>query len=114
MFRDLFGSLKKEAEKIVAQQEEKRVIQKEEPKQNREPVSSDGNKKYNSLVAWIKSNYGSYLRDGETSEQVNLQLEKILKESERKGDFENNPDALRGFKKYINNRKYGNLVKIRE
>jgi hypothetical protein len=106
MFRDILNSLKKEAEK--------RVTQVEEPKRSKDPIRSTGNRRYGSLVAWIKSNYGNYLSGGGTDEEVKQQLEQILRASIAKGDFQNNPDALRGFKTYINGKKYGDLVKLRE
>jgi len=114
MFRDLLGSLKKEAEKRIAQQEEEK--KREEPKQQEQPKQQQPRNrrsgKYGRLAAWIKSNYGNNFRDGQTSDEVKNQLDKILRELDQRGSL--GPDAKRGFKQYIDTRKYGDLVKIRE
>ena len=114
MFRDLLGSLKKEAEKRIAQQEEEK--KREEPKQQEQPKQQQPRNrrsgKYGRLVAWIKSNYGNNFRDGQTSDEVKNQLDKILRELDQRGSL--GPDAKRGFRQYIDTRKYGDLVKIRE
>ena len=38
----------------------------------------------------------------------------ILRERERMGDFDDYPDAIKGFKAYIEKKEYGTLVRIRE
>ena len=80
MFRDLLGSLKKEAEKRIAQQEEEK--KREKPKQHVQPRQQPQPRnrrtgKYGRLAAWIKSNYGNNFRDGQTSDEVKNQLDKI-------------------------------------
>ena len=114
MFRDLLGSLKKEAEKRIAQQEEEK--KREEPKQQEQLKQQQPRNrrsgKYGRLAAWIKSNYGNNFRDGQTSDEVKNQLDKIFRELEQKGSLSS--DAKRGFRTYIDTRKYGELVKIRE
>src|SRR4030042_2908524 len=113
MFRDLLGSLKKEAEKRIAQQEEEK--KREEPKQQEQPKQQQPRNrrsgKYGRLAAWIKSNYGNNFRDGQTSDEVKNQLDKILRELDQRGSL--GPDAKRGFRQYIDTRKHGHLVKIR-
>ena len=60
MFKDLLGSIKKEAEKRIAQQEEPK---KKDQKNQKEPPKTQPQKrnrrsgKYGRLAAWIKSNY---------------------------------------------------------
>ena len=114
MFRDLLGSLKKEAEKRIAQQEEEK--KREEPKQQEQLKQQQPRNrrsgKYGRLAAWIKSNYGNNFRDGQTSDEVKNQLDKIFRELDQKGSL--GSDAKRGFRQYIDTRKYGDLVKVRE
>ena len=117
MFRDLFGSLKKEAEKVLADQEEarKREEQNRSSSQKQQAQPQQRNRrsgKYGRLAAWIKSDYGNYFRDGQTSDEVKNQLDKIFRELDSKGDLSG--DAKRGFRTFIDTRKYGDLVKIRE
>jgi hypothetical protein len=115
MFRDLLGSLRKEAEKRLTQQEEER--KREEPKrqeqfkQQPQPRNRRSGK-YGRLAAWIKSNYGNNFRDGQTSNEVKNQLEKIFGELDKRGSI--GSDAKRGFRTYIDTRKYGDLIKVRE
>jgi len=115
MFRDLLGSLRKEAEKRLTQQEEER--KREEPKrqeqlkQQLQPRNRRSGK-YGRLAAWIKSNYGNNFRDGQTSDEVKNQLEKIFGELDKRGSI--GSDAKRGFRTYIDTRKYGDLIKVRE
>ena len=115
MFRDLLGSLRKEAEKRLTQQEEER--KREEPKrqeqlkQQPQPRNRRSGK-YGRLAAWIKSNYGNNFRDGQTSDEVKNQLEKIFGELDIRGSI--GSDAKRGFRTYIDTRKYGDLIKVRE
>jgi hypothetical protein len=67
---------------------------------------------YGSLAAWIKTRYGNRFRGGVTSADVATQLENILKELETKGAFKKYPKIANGFRAYINERKYGDLVKV--
>jgi len=117
MFRDLFGSLKKEAEKVLADQEEARKREEQNRKSSQQPHAQTHqrnrrNGKYGRLAAWIKSNYGNNFRDGQTSDEVKNQLDVIFRELDSKGDLSG--DAKRGFRTFIDTRKYGDLVKIRE
>ena len=115
MFRDLLGSLRKEAEKRLTQQEEER--KREEPKRQEQSKQQPQPRnrrsgKYGRLAAWIKSNYGNIFRDGQTSDEVKNQLEKIFGELDKRGSI--GSDAKRGFRTYIDTRKYGDLIKVRE
>ena len=115
MFRDLLGSLKKEAEKRIAQQEEEK--KQDEPKRQEQPkqqpqLRNRRSGKYGRLAAWIKSNYGDNFKDGQTSDEVKNQLDKIFRELDQKGSL--SPDAKRGFRTYIDTRIYGDLIKVRE
>jgi len=114
MFRDLLGSIKKEVEKQTASQQEPKKQenqnQKEAPKlqpQKRNRRSG----KYGRLAAWIKSNYGNSFKDGQTGDEVKAQLDKIFSELDSKGSLSS--EAKRGFRTFIDTRKYDDLVKVR-
>ena len=122
MFRDLLGSLKKEAEKRIAEQEEAR---KREEQNRKEPAKASEHKawnqpqkrnrrtgKYGRLAAWIKSNYGDNFRDGQTGDDVKRELDKIFAELDSRGSLSG--AAKQGFRTFIDTRKYGDLVKVRE
>jgi len=117
MFRDLFGSLKKEAEKVLADQEETRKREDQNRRELQKPQAQPQQRnrrsgKYGRLAAWIKSDYGDNFRDGQTSDEVKNQLDRIFRELDSKGALSG--DAKRGFRSFIDTRKYGDLVKIRE
>ena len=113
MFRNILKGLKKEAEKIIKEVEDLEEDQ-EENREGEETYKSAPAGRYGRLAAWIKSNYGDRFQDVSTTDEVNEQLEQILKERERKGDFRDSPGVLRGFKSYINKKEYGDLVRISE
>jgi hypothetical protein len=112
MFRKLFNGLKKEAEKIIEEVEEWEEGQEEAAEEETPVASAYG--RYGRLAAWIKSNYGNRFRDGSTTEEVRRQLERVLRERERMGDFEYYPAIIKGFRAYIDGGEYGDLVRIRE
>jgi hypothetical protein len=112
MFRKLFKGLKKEAEKIIEEVEEWEEEQEETAEEETPVAPSYG--RYGRLAAWIKSVYGDRFRDGSTTEEVRRQLERVLRERERMGDFEDNPAIFKGFRAYIDREEYGDLVRIRE
>jgi hypothetical protein len=115
MFKDLLGSIKKEAEKRIAQQEETKKQDEQNRKENIKTQLQKRNRrsgKYGRLAAWIKSNYGNNFKDGQTSDEVKTQLDRIFTELESKGSLSG--DAKRGFRTFIDTRKYGDLVKVRE
>ena len=118
MFRDLFGSLKKEAEKRLEEEAKRREEQnRKEPSKpaTMTPQTQLRNRrtgKYGRLAAWIKSSYGGSFRDGQTSDEVKLELDRIFAELERDGSLSGN--AKKGFRLFIDTRKYGDLVKVRE
>jgi hypothetical protein len=68
--------------------------------------------RYGRLAAWIKTNYGPRFKDGETSAEIEAQLKIILGELEAKGAFTKHPKIANGFRTYISERKYGDLVKV--
>ena len=121
MFRDLLGSLKKEAEKHLTEQEEARKREEQNRRETKpenqksQPQPQKRNRrtgKYGRLTAWIKSNYEKNFRDGQTSDEIKKELDKIFSELESNGSLSG--DAKRGFRTFIDTRKYGDLVKVRE
>ena len=75
------------------------------------PVSQS---RYGRLAAWIKTNYGGRFREGVTSVEVEAQLKSIFEELEAKGAFKKHPKIANGFRAYISERKYGDLVRVGE
>jgi hypothetical protein len=122
MFRDLLGGLKKEAEKRLAEQEDARKREEQNRKETPKPETAkqynqpqNRNRrtgKYGRLAAWIKSNYSQNFKDGLTSDEIKIELDKIFAELESKGSLSG--DAKRGFRSFIDTRKYSDLVKVRE
>lgn len=112
MFRNILNSLKKEAEKVIKEVEEKAEEQKEKWEDETPTDAPKG--RYGRLAAWIKYNYGDRLQDVSTIDEVKEQLEQILRERERQGDFRYSPGILKGFKSYIDKKEYGDLVRIDE
>ena len=78
------------------------------------PTPPETHGRYGRLAAWIKTNYGSRFREGATSVEVEAQLKIILGELEAKGAFTKHPKIANGFRAYISERKYGDLVKVSE
>lgn len=70
--------------------------------------------RYGRLAVWIKTHYGNRFREGATSVEVEAQLRSILGELEAKGAFSKHPKIANGFRAYISERKYGDLVRISE
>lgn len=78
------------------------------------PPSPGADGRYGRLAAWIKTNYGSRFTEGATSAEVEAQLRSILAELEAKGAFQKHPKIANGFRAYISERKYGDLVRVSE
>ena len=115
MFRDIFKKIQKGAEKRIEEadkESERRREQRPVARRETRPQAPSG--RYGRLAAWIKSNYGSWFRDGASSEEVYQQLMRVFNERQRRGDFRTNPDIVKGFRAYIERRQYGNLVRVRE
>ena len=83
-----------------------------EPEYKSTPPETHG--RYGRLAAWIKTNYGNRLREGVTSVEVEAQLKSIFEELEAKGAFKKHPKIANGFRVYISERKYGDLVRVGE
>jgi hypothetical protein len=83
------------------------------PEQERAPPQGEQGR-YGRLAAWIKTRYGNRFMDGATSTEVETQLENILKELETTEDFKKHPKMATGFRTYISDKKYGDLVRVSE
>lgn len=70
--------------------------------------------RYDRLAAWIKTRYRNQFRDGMNSFEVETQLTNIFRDLESKGAFRKHPKIANGFRAYISERKYGDLVKVAE
>jgi hypothetical protein len=106
VFRDLFKKVKDEVDKRTLGQQPQRREQEGQRSQNE---GEEG--QYQCLAAWIKTRHGNRFRDGQTTSEVEAQLQNILKELEAKGQFQKHPKIANGFRAYISQRKYGDLVK---
>jgi hypothetical protein len=83
------------------------------PEPERAPTQG-GQGRYGRLAAWIKTRYGNRFRDGATSIEVEAQLQNLLKELETTEDFKKYPKIANGFRAYISEKKYGDLVRVIE
>jgi hypothetical protein len=80
-----------------------------------ERASTQGEQgRYGRLAAWIKTRYGDRFRDGATSVEVETQLQNLLRELETTEDFKKHPKIANGFRAYISEKKYGDLVRVIE
>ena len=70
--------------------------------------------RYGRLAVWIKTRYGNRFRDGATNTEVEAQLQNLLKELETTEDFKKYPKIANGFRAYISEKKYGDLVRVSE
>jgi len=68
--------------------------------------------RYDRLAAWIKTRYGNRFRDGAPSAEVEAQLENIFRELDTQGAFKKHPKIADGFRAYISERRYGDLVRV--
>jgi len=107
VFRDIFKGLKGEIEKRARPQEEQR-------REEARPEEGAAQSRYFRLAAWVKTRYGNRFRDGLRNVEVETQLENIFRELETKGAFKKHPKIANGFRAYISERKYGDLVKVSE
>jgi len=83
------------------------------PESERAPMPR-AQSRYGRLAAWIKTTYGTRFREGATSTEVETQLQNLLKELETTDDFKKYPKIANGFRAYISERKYGDLVRVTE
>ena len=79
--------------------------------------STDANRRsddYARIGAWVKAKYGSRFRDGMSTEQASQQLEFIMRELKATDAFRKSPGRFEAFQMYIDEERYGDLVKIVE
>jgi hypothetical protein len=69
------------------------------------PRLSPGSR-YGKIVVWLKANYGSRFTQGASTDEIRMQLTKIFNE-----DIAPRRHALQGFRNYIAQRQYGDLVR---
>lgn len=89
-------------------------MQEEQKRKEERREEETHQSRYYRLAAWIKTRYGNRFRDCVKSVDVETQLENIFKELETKGVFKKNPKIAKGFRAYISERKYGDLVRVIE
>ena len=61
---------------------------------------------YGRIAVYLKANYGSRFREGASTDEIRVQLTKILNE-----DIAPRRRAIQGFRNYIARRQYGDLVR---
>lgn len=101
-FKDIQDRIKKSTTPVETR--------KEQPSERQDVLHSS----YERLAAWIKTKYGNRFRDGTKSADVEAQLQNIFRELETKGAFRKYPKIAKGFRAYIDERKYGDLVRVSE
>jgi hypothetical protein len=66
--------------------------------------------RYKRIVKWLKMTYGERF-EGASTEEIEKQLTKILKE-DIEPNFRTEPKYIKGFKNYIAEKQYGDLVRV--
>jgi hypothetical protein len=84
------------------------------PTEQERAPPQEGQGRYGRLAVWIKTRYGNRFTDGATSTEVETQLANILKELETTEDFRKHPKMATGFRAYISEKQYGDLVRVSE
>lgn len=67
--------------------------------------------RYRRIVRWLKENYGDQLKGTTSTEEIEKKLTKIFK-ADIEPNYINEPKYLKGFKNYIEQRQYGDLVSV--
>ena len=67
--------------------------------------------RYKKIVRWLKENYGDRFKEGASTDEIEKQLTKIFKE-DIEPNFRSEPKYAKGFKNYIEQRQYGDLVSV--
>ncbi|MCE5316799.1 MAG: hypothetical protein LLG04_05485 [Parachlamydia sp.] len=84
---------------------------KTEPSSNAPtPVASPPKQRYKRIVRWLKANYGDRF-EGASTDEIEKQLTMIFKEVVEP-NFINEPKYAKGFKAYIEQKQYGDLVSV--
>jgi hypothetical protein len=67
---------------------------------------------YRRIVKWLKESYGDRFVQGASTEEIEKQLTKIMKENVESYYKGQDPKYLKGFREYISRKEYGELVSV--
>lgn len=67
--------------------------------------------RYKRIVNWLKANYGDQFKEGASTDEIEKQLSKIFKDVVEP-NYISQPEYVKGWKKYIEERQYGDLVSV--
>ena len=67
--------------------------------------------RYKRIVNWLKANYGDQFKEGTSTDEIEKQLSKIFKDVVEP-NYISQPEYVKGWKKYIEQRQYGDLVRV--
>jgi hypothetical protein len=67
--------------------------------------------RYKKIARWLKENYGDRFKEGASTDEMEKQLTQIFKE-DIEPNFKSEPKYVKGFKNYIEQRQYGDLVSV--
>lgn len=76
-----------------------------------EPTSSTPKKRYRKLAYWLKMNYGDQFKKGASTDELQKVLTEIFKK-DIEPNYTSEPKYVKGFKNYIAQRQYGDLVSV--
>ena len=79
------------------------------PQQRRRNYPKRG---YGKIAYWLKTNYGNRFVEGASTVEIENQLTNIFGELQTKPFFKQYPQNLNGFKAYIAEKKFGDLVRV--
>ena len=67
--------------------------------------------RYKKIARWLKEKYGDQFKEGDSIDEIEKQLTKIFKE-DIEPNFISEPKYVKGWKSYIAQRQYGDLVSV--
>jgi len=67
--------------------------------------------RYKRIVRWLKENYGDQFEEGTPTDEIEKRLSKIFKDVVEP-NYISQPEYVKGWKKYIEQRQYGDLVRV--
>lgn len=89
--------------------EEKKAPQEESSQPA--PSASLPKKRYRKLAYWLKQNYGDKFRKDASTDELQRILTEIFKK-DIEPNYRSEPKYVKGFKNYIEQRQYGDLVSV--
>jgi hypothetical protein len=71
------------------------------------------NRRYRRIVKWLKEAYGDRFVQGASTDEIEKQLTKIMKDNVEPYYKDKDPKYLQGFREYISRKEYGELVSVK-